>query len=206
MDDLKAHLKRSVSLGLPGHKAFFDELKAYEDRLNFKPDDATRTSAVMLLLFPKERECHLVLILRPSYNGMHSGQIALPGGKKDPIDLDTKHTAIRETYEEIGLKLTENDIIMSLSPVYITVSNFMVHPFLALINYYPDFKKDIREVEKIIEVPIKELLDAKNKKHKIVKVFEQEINVQGYELQSHWVWGATALILNEFKELYLRKV
>src|SRR5690349_21207663 len=76
-----------------------------EKYLEQNPD--YRHSAVLLLLFPQKEEVYTMLIRRPTYDGMHSGQLALPGGKMDPGDVSPMHTAIRETLEEVGVTVPE---------------------------------------------------------------------------------------------------
>src|SRR3954462_10233753 len=89
-----------------------------------------RIAAVMMLLYPKNKETHLVLIVRNAYNGVHSSQIAFPGGKYETFDVNFRETALRETHEEVGIPSEKIEIIKQFTPVYIPPSNFSVHPFL----------------------------------------------------------------------------
>ena len=93
-----------------------------------------KKAAVMMLFYPKNSQTHLALILRTSYNGVHSSQIAFPGGKVEPEDLDLSQTAIRETHEEIGVHPTNINLLRAFTEVYIPPSNYMVYPFLGYSN------------------------------------------------------------------------
>src|SRR5262249_9426264 len=97
-----------------------------------------RTSAVMMLLYPVDDLVHTMIIKRPSYDGIHSGQLALPGGKKEDAE-EPVHTAIRETLEEVGVSISVQDVIGELTVLYIPPSNFLVHPFIAWLNERPQF-------------------------------------------------------------------
>ena len=93
-----------------------------------------KRAAVMMLFYPKASQTHLALILRTSYNGVHSSQIAFPGGKVEPSDPDLQFTALRETHEEIGVRPDIVEVVKPFSELYIPPSNFLVSPFLGLVH------------------------------------------------------------------------
>ncbi len=160
-----------------------------------------REAAVLALLYPGAQNCtHLVMILRKTYNGHHSGQISFPGGKKEPQDTNLWQTALRETAEEIGINPTQIDFVRSLTPVFIPISNFRVQPFLAFANSSLHFIKDPFEVEQILEIPLKPLLKNQmiDLKH---DYFGQTYNLKAYKVGSIKIWGATAMILSEITNL-----
>jgi 8-oxo-dGTP pyrophosphatase MutT (NUDIX family) len=163
-------------------------------------------SAVSIHLFPKEKGISGVLIERPSYDGVHSGQMALPGGKKDESDTSLEFTARRESWEEIGIPLNEGEFIGELTQVYIPVSNFLVYPFVFYHEIEPVFKLDEREVASILIFDIEELLDESNLSELSIYLKNQDkyTNVPCFAFQGKYIWGATALILNEFKEIVKR--
>src|SRR6187431_755657 len=101
-----------------------------------------RKAAVMMLFYPKESITHLVLIVRNSYKGVHSSQIAFPGGKYEKEDVNFEQTALRETHEEIGIRSDKIEILKAFTELYIPPSNFMVYPFLGIskeeLYFYPD--------------------------------------------------------------------
>lgn len=161
-----------------------------------------REAAVLLLLYPKDNATHLVLIVRNIYEGVHSGQIAFPGGKVEPEDLDLSFTALRETHEEVGVQPCLVEIKKVFTPIYIPPSNFMVHPFLGISTSELLFTPDPSEVARIIELPLAVFLDDEI----VVKVniptsYADEIEVPAFEIEKQIVWGATAMILSELKEV-----
>ena len=161
-----------------------------------------RTAAVMMLFYPKNGVTHLVLIVRNSYEGVHSGQIAFPGGKYEKEDKDFKETALRETQEEVGIRPEIMEIIKAFTPMYIPPSNFMVNPFLGICNDEICFVPDPSEVAQIIELPLSVFLsDAIVIEANLSTSYAQNINVPAFEIEGHVVWGATAMILSELKDV-----
>ena len=166
----------------------------------------TRKAAVLLLLYPKQNEMHIALIRRPIYRGVHSGQIALPGGKVEPEDVSLMDTALRETWEEVGVAKNLVKIVKTMTKVFIPPSNFWVHPFIGITKTRPNFKKQDDEVAEILEVPIASLLDDSNiEMQTISNTYVKNLKVPAFNLQGAIAWGATAMMLNEFKVL-LKKV
>jgi 8-oxo-dGTP pyrophosphatase MutT (NUDIX family) len=160
-----------------------------------------KKSAVMMLFYPKNCQTHLALILRTSYNGVHSSQIAFPGGKVEEFDIDLKQTALRETHEEIGVHPNHINVIRAFTEVYIPPSNFIVYPFLGFSSNELNFILQPDEVEGIIEFPVSEFLDDKNLVSNNIKTsYAENINVPGFKIQDHFIWGATAMMMSELKE------
>jgi 8-oxo-dGTP pyrophosphatase MutT (NUDIX family) len=165
-----------------------------------------REAAVMMLIYPKNKKTYLALILRNSYNGVHSSQIAFPGGKVEKTDADFQGTALRETEEEIGVKTYKINIIKPFTKVYIPPSNFMVYPFLGYSETELDFIADPNEVAGIIELPLYDFLDEKIVvSRKIETSYNVDIQVPAFKIHEHIVWGATAMMLSELKDV-LKKV
>ena len=161
-----------------------------------------RIAAVMMLFYPKEGQTHLVLIVRNSYKGVHSSQIAFPGGKYEEDDSDFAATALRETYEEVGVKPDKIEVIRPFTPTYIPPSNFQVYPFLGVckqeINFYPD----PTEVADIIELPLSLFLDDKILIETVMTTsYAQNIKIPAFAIDNQIVWGATAMILSELKDV-----
>lgn len=161
-----------------------------------------RDAAVMMLFYPKNEIAHVVLILRPQYEGVHSGQIALPGGKVELYDSSFEKAALRETWEEVGVKTDVVKILKTLTRVYVPPSNFWVHPFLGFTERKPDFVAQKEEVAEVVEVPISQLLceDSVMVK-KMTTSYAKNIEVPSFELNGYVVWGATAMMLYELKML-----
>lgn len=173
------------------------ELLRNTDFRNITPKNA----AVMMLFYPKNYQTHLALILRTSYNGVHSSQIAFPGGKVEKEDIDLQHTALRETHEEIGIHPNFINVVRGFTEVYIPPSNFMVHPFMGYSHNELAFVLQEDEVAGIVELPLVDFLDDKILKTNSMKTsYAGTIDVPGFQVNEHFIWGATAMILSELKE------
>ena len=171
-----------------------------QEYLERNPD--YRTSAVMLLLFPSGDFISSLLIERPSYEGVHSGQLALPGGRSEEADEDLIHTAIRETYEEVGVKVLREQVIGPLTPIYIPPSRFLVHPFVAFLNERPEFIPDEREVESLLEVNLSLFMDEEVKQRRRITVGENMfLEAPCYVIGDKILWGATAMVFSEMESI-----
>ncbi|MFI0491309.1 NUDIX hydrolase [Flavobacterium sp.] len=162
-----------------------------------------KNAAVMMLFYPKNGKTHLVLIVRNSYEGVHSAQIAFPGGKYEIEDLIFENTALRETHEEIGIHPENIQIIMPFTRIYIPPSNFMVYPFLGICKEKLVFNPDVNEVAKIIELPLSVFLDDEILINtKMTTSYAKNISIPAFKIDEHIVWGATAMMLSELKEVF----
>ena len=194
--------------GLPGKSAQMLMMPKLEDPSRFThiSKQNARQGAVMIMFYEKGSNIYIPLIKRPDYNGTHANQVSFPGGKHDPEDNDLYHTATRENYEEIGIAGDKINIIGKLSEHYITASNFNVLPVVSYHNSQPNFKPDNFEVASLLEVNLCDLIDD-------TKIKEKEIIVKGgfklrapyYELNGEVVWGATAMMLAELRQI-LKKI
>ena len=161
-----------------------------------------KIAAVMMLFYPKNGITHLVLIVRNSYKGVHSAQIAFPGGKYEPQDEIFENTALRETHEEVGIHPNSMEIIKTFTPMYIPSSDFMVHPFLGISKEEIVFIPDPKEVANIIELPLTVFLsDAIITAAKLTTSYANDISVPAFKIEEHIVWGATAMMLSELKDV-----
>ncbi|WP_298122054.1 CoA pyrophosphatase [Flavobacterium sp.] len=164
--------------------------------------NSVRKAAVMMLFYPKNDITHLLLIIRNSYPGVHSSQIAFPGGKVEDIDFDLKQTALRETHEEIGVHPNDIHVIRDFSSIYIPPSNFLVYPFLGVSQTELTFSLQEEEVAGIIELPLSTLLDDSIINIKNLETsYSKLIEVPVFQIQEHTVWGATAMMLSELKDV-----
>lgn len=160
-----------------------------------------KKAAVMMLFYPKKYQTHLALILRTSYNGVHSSQIAFPGGKVELEDFDLKQTALRETHEEIGIHPNSINVIRAFTEVYIPPSNFMVYPFLGYSHDELEFQLQEDEVAGIVEFPVADFLNDSTLKNTLIETsYQKSIEVPGFQVNEHFIWGATAMMLSELKE------
>lgn len=161
-----------------------------------------RESAVLALFYPDvHNNTKILLTLRSNYKGVHAAQISFPGGKKDKNDIGLVHTALRETEEEIGVDKNNVTIIRELSKTYIPPSNFWVHPFVGYLGKTPSFTINY-EVESLIEVLVSDLIDDSFLSTKnLTTSYMKNIDVPCFKLNGYIVWGATAMILSEIKDL-----
>jgi len=161
-----------------------------------------KIAAVLALFYPNNKnETCFLLTQRASYKGTHSAQISFPGGKVEATDKNLEETALRETHEEVGLAQNKVTIIRELTDVYIPPSNFLATPFIGYLTSKPEFKMS-NEVDATIEVVLSDLLDDGNiTSSNITTSYAKNIDVPCFQLNGYIVWGATAMMLNEIKEL-----
>jgi 8-oxo-dGTP pyrophosphatase MutT (NUDIX family) len=191
------------AVNLPGEEAHNimvpQERLRVTKSLNFD-EIKPRKAGVMMLFYPKGGETHLVLIVRNSYEGVHSSQIAFPGGKHEKEDVNLEQTALRETYEEIGVKPNKINVLKAFTQLYIPPSNFMVHPFLGICNEEITFYPDSKEVATIIELPLITFLSESIVVSATINTsYAKSIDVPVFKIDEHLVWGATAMMLSELK-------
>ena len=188
--------------GLPGRE--FQLKKAvFARRLIFEAPPTARQSAVLILLFPKAGEWHVVLTERVgSANDPHSHQISFPGGSLDACDVSLEACALRETYEEVGIPPETINIIGKMTDLYIPVSNFHVHPFVGWTAVQPHYQPQATEVKEIIEAPLSILLNSDNHKKMNMDIRGMHLpDVPYFDVHGRVVWGATAMMLSEFLAL-----
>ncbi|WP_028892103.1 CoA pyrophosphatase [Tenacibaculum sp. 47A_GOM-205m] len=161
-----------------------------------------KKAAVLALFYPdNDNQARFLLTERASYNGAHSAQISFPGGKFDKTDNNLKTTALRETYEEVGVPFEAIQIIRQTSNAYIPPSNFLVAPFIGVSEKTPLFIPN-EEVAEVIEVLVSDLLDDKNLTFVEMETsYMKNIEVPCFKLNDYIVWGATAMMLSEIKDL-----
>jgi len=197
-------IQQKFSNPLPGRAAQYR--MAHIGR-NYPSPDASkaRKAAVVILLYPNHaKETHLVLIQRMFHpKDQHAGQISLPGGKLEVSDPSPQAAALRELNEELGVPTDTVTILGQLSDLHISVSNFLVYPFLAMVKERPDFIPQPSEVHAILETPLKLFLEKSMRRKKDLKLPNGIVlkKVPYFDIQGHTLWGATAMILNEFSEL-----
>lgn len=166
------------------------------------PSNNPRKAAVMMLIYPKNNKSHLALIVRNTYPGVHSAQIGFPGGKVEIEDESLTHTALRETHEEIGIHPDKIEVIKTFTAVFIPPSNFIVAPFLGISHTELEFTEQEEEVAGIIEFPLLDFLNDKTIVNKIMDTsYGNNIEVPTFKINEHYVWGATAMMMSELKEV-----
>ena len=168
---------------------------------NYKSKSYKRASVIIFCFKDNNGTISFPLIKRQVYNGVHSGQISLPGGKKDKKDKSLWGTAKRELNEELGISLSYLKKIKKLKSIYIPPSNFLVTPFIAYTKITPDFKINKREVSQLIIVRIKDLILLNKVYQSVTNSYLNNVKVPGYKINENFIWGATAMILKEFKHI-----
>ncbi|OEK04171.1 NUDIX hydrolase [Roseivirga misakiensis] len=192
-------LSHRLTEPLPGRKA--QEIMAPrpidEKRFREDPLRPARPGGVMVLLYPQNGEIFLPLMKRPVYQGAHSGQVSLPGGKVEKSDIDLTATALRETHEEIGVLPQNIDVLGQLSELFIIASNFKVYPTVGVLKSEPLFIPDEREVDRVLLPSLAELKDVDNRGIKTMHFPPYKIDSPYFNVEGEVVWGATAMILSE---------
>jgi len=204
--DFEKRIVKIVNLELPGetvqHKmAPIERIQELKNKAVKK--NVSRKAGVMALFYPAEdNETYLILILRKTYKGVHSAQVGFPGGKIEPEDSSIEETALRETEEEVGVPRKLISVIKKLTEIYIPPSDFFVQPFIGTTSKTPKFIPQEDEVEALIEVPLKHFMDdAVLVTKTLTTSYATDIDVPAYLLNNHIVWGATAMMLSEVREL-----
>ena len=167
---------------------------------NIKNNKSYKRAAVMIFCFKDNfGNIGFPLMRRQVYDGVHSGQISLPGGKKDYKDKSLWETAKRELNEELGVDISIIRKIKKLKKIYIPPSNFLVTPYVAYSEINPDFIINKREVAELIIMKVQDLILLKKVNEKVTNSYLKNVLVPGYKINNNFIWGATAMILKEFK-------
>lgn len=201
---IKSKLKLALSLELPGIESHLKlaPIERVEDLRKQKSSLDAKPSAVLLTLFKEEGETKLIFILRSVYEGVHSGQISFPGGKKDAADTDLIETALRETKEEVGITIERDDILGKLSSLYIPNSNFSVAPYVTYVENINEIIPDPDEVQEVYKISLNDLLDENAIQSKeVLFLNERTISAPCFYINDLKIWGATSMILNELLDI-----
>ncbi|TVR39499.1 MAG: CoA pyrophosphatase [Cryomorphaceae bacterium] len=189
---------------LPGEVAHRKMLSYHRPAVSevMKQPRDVRHGSVLIPLYPHHDTIYTSLILRPDYPGVHGGQVAFPGGQQE-MNETAFDTALRESNEELGISPGTVEKLGSLTPVYIPPSRFLVSPFVGVLPERPSFVPDPREVASLIEVPLMHLLhdDYLTQRKVFIKAFNVHMDVPCFLLDGHVVWGATAMMISELREL-----
>ena len=199
---IKTRLTEALKSELPGEKAHIRMLPKGCGLYPVSEKNPVIQSSVLMLLFRFNGLINTCLIRRPSSMTHHGGQIAFPGGKFETSDKELFQTALRESFEEIGTDKNTIGILGALTPLYIQVSNFKINPFIGWSDALPQFMIDKREVDELFVIPVEKFLHHSSNHLRMVNTSHGMIEVQGYEIDRLFIWGATAMIISEFNEIY----
>ena len=163
---------------------------------------STAPAAVLILLHQREDDAHVVFTERTIHVEHHKGQISFPGGACDQRDDCLETTALRETFEEIGVRPEHVSLIGQLDDM-VTISNFKVTPFVGLLTYeteYP-FVLNEHEVAQLVQVPLSFLTDERNMELEVRQHQGREVLVPAFTYNGLRIWGATARMLHQLLEI-----
>lgn len=155
-------------------------------------------AAILILLYNDHNDIQFILTERTHEVQYHKGQIAFPGGAWEEGEK-LSETALRETHEEIGINPDQVRITARLTPLFVAVTGFMIHPFIGFLRFRSEPKPHPSEVQNVFSVSLKDLLDPENLKEEVRSIRGYSVDVPYYDLRGYKVWGATAMILAEFK-------
>ena len=200
---VEAFLRERLGQALPGAPAQW-RFAPRPARKGWEPDqqpEGARQAAALILLYESHGGLVLPLTVRRDDLPHHPGQISLPGGAVDPGE-PPEQAALREAHEEIGIVAGDVRLVGSLSTLNVIVSNFVVRPFVGVVNGRPEFRLAPNEVASLVEVPLEELRDAGRigwSRHVREGLI---VEYPHFDLAGHHVWGATAMMLGEFASLF----
>jgi 8-oxo-dGTP pyrophosphatase MutT (NUDIX family) len=161
-----------------------------------------RESAVLILIHPHQGDAGITLIKRPIYEGVHSGQMAFPGGKKDDSDESLLHTALREVHEEVGIQLPTEKKYYVLNEIFIPPSQLLVQPFATVLEEEPIFIPNENEVAQLVPIALAHFgARMKTEQMEIFMPHIQETKtVPAIRFEEYLIWGATAMMLFELRD------
>lgn len=203
MNDIKKlveNLKLRCADVLPGEMAQQQMLAIPRVKVELpNSEEHAIPSAVLILLFKDNNQINFFLTERTEMVQHHKGQISLPGGTWEKGE-HLYETAIRETYEEIGIPESDIKIIAELTPLFVKITGYMIHPFIGYVDYVPKLIPHPGEVNNDFSVPVADLLNPENTKTELWTIRGIPVDVPFFHFDIYKVWGATAMILSEFKK------
>ena len=170
------------------------------NQLYSEVEDSCLKAGVLILIYPRNNQFHLVFTRRTDRVDFHQAQISFPGGRQEE-DESFKEAALREADEEVNIPPDSVRILGELTPLFVPPSNYCVYPVVAVAKERPDFQPSELEVAEVIEVPLDHLLDPKNIQREMWRYKGEDIEVPFYSFKGDKIWGATAMILAELLEL-----
>ena len=194
-------LKITINKDLPGEESHQKMRVIYDQSIELPFSEINSIpAAVLILLYLADNEIYFFLTKRTDELKHHKGQISLPGGTQEGNEklIDT---ALRETQEEIGINKTSISIIGTITPLFVPVTGFMIYPFIGYSLNKLNPKPDPVEVATIFSVNISDLLNKENRTTEQRNIRGYDVQVPYFKLNDYQVWGATSMILSEFRDL-----
>ncbi len=207
-------LRASLAKELPGIKSWermavksqegnsieSESLQKYSKWLNEEKLSVMKTAAVLIGFFEKGNNWYFPLIKRPMHEKNHPGQIALPGGARENNET-LEENALREAFEEVGIIPNNVEIIGKLTPLPVPVSNYLIYPFVGIINKEPEWKINKDEVAELIILKLDDLIEADDGYSENWDLRGNKVKVPVFKLSDKTIWGATATVLCEMLDL-----
>ena len=185
---------------MQGKKNINERVINYEEWSSKKDIKNMKKAAVLVCFFKRENEFFFPLIKRPMHERNHPGQIALPGGSME-INEALSETALREAFEEVGIKSDDVDIIGQMTPLPVPVSRYLIYPFIGITQAEPKWILNEKEVDELILVKFVDLITSDNGYYEKWKLKDKMLKVPIFKIMNIKIWGATAAILSELIDL-----
>jgi 8-oxo-dGTP pyrophosphatase MutT (NUDIX family) len=201
LNKLSQKLQNSLENNLPGKNEQYRMLVKAEQPYTFDntEEDAIQ-SAVLLLIYEENGNICFMLTERTQTVEHHRGQISLPGGAQEP-DENLSDTALRETEEELGILVDNIKILGALTPLFVSITGFMIYPFVGVTTVPLNVISEPSEVAAVFSVNMNDLINDTNMKTESRILRGYDVDIPYFSLSGHKVWGATAMILSEFKAI-----
>ena len=172
----------------------------YKEWLSKENVKNMKKAAVLVSFFRKDEEYYFPLIKRPMHERNHPGQIALPGGSMEKNET-LEMTALRESFEEVGIKPNDVKIIGQMTPLPVPISKYLIYPFIGTTEIEPNWKINKKEVDDLILLKFNDLVESDNGYYEDWKRKEYQIRVPIFKVRNIQIWGATAAVLSELIDL-----
>ncbi len=199
------NVQKNAVWNLPCFEEQLAKMLQSREKKMLSPDGLV-TAAVLVPLFTKDGQVHVLLTKRSEFVEHHRGEISFPGGKLDESDADFQSCALRETAEEVGISPQDVRVVGELDDFYTVATRFLVVPFVGMIPYPYEFRPSSREIESLLGVPLDVFFDPERRSEETWLINGQSVEVISYRWQGHNIWGATARILKHFTELVAEEI
>ncbi|MDF1820282.1 MAG: CoA pyrophosphatase [Alcanivoracaceae bacterium] len=171
-----------------------DQLRQRLDSYSLRAFPVELPEAAVLMPFTDEADPQLILTVRSATMPTHAGEVAFPGGKRDPGDANLLGTALRESQEEVGLDPDVVEVLAELSPL---ASRFgmKVTPFVGLVAPEVPLVAEPGEIDEIFRVPLSFFLDTRPDLSSPIDFYGKRFRIPSYYFEDKRIWGLTAFMI-----------